>query len=211
MGLLADIADLLLARACVGCTLPGPPLCELCASLLLPEPFLVPDLPPALPPAAAGQPYTGLTRAVVIAHKERTTPWLTPWLGMLLAAAVRHTGEDAPLVPVPSHPRSLRARGRDTVREIAEDAGRRLGLPVLPLLARGGGSRQKARSAERRRSAEDVAPVRLRAPASTRSVILVDDVVATGSTLALCQAALEEGGVQVCAVAAVTASLLQRA
>lgn len=212
MHLLRDIAHLLLASACIGCEEPGPPLCELCTTGLMPEPFIVPDLPPALPTTTAGLPYRGLARQAVIAHKEHNMRALTPALGLLLASAVRHLDRTTTLVPVPSHPRSLRARGRDTTNELAQEAGRRLGVPVAPMLARARGDRQKQRTAAQRRQGDGRAGVQLRhgsSGARPRSVILIDDVIATGGTAALCCEVLLVAGIEVIGIATATASLLQ--
>ena len=211
MHLLGDIVDLLLARACVGCTLPGPLLCELCASSLMPDAFIVPGMPMGLPPVAAGQPYAGTAKGVVVAHKEHHARSLTPMIGMLLAAAVRRLDAADAIVPVPSHPRSLRARGRDTVMELARDAGTRVGMPVIPLLARGAGGRQKQRTARQRRLAPLMAPVTLQRQPTVRRAILVDDVIATGSTVRQCHEVLTMAGVTVVGIACATAALLEQA
>lgn len=211
MRLLHDIADLLLARACIGCDVPGPPLCEACAAELMPTPFRVPDLPPSLPPTVAAHRYAGRAQTAVLAHKESGVRALSPALGLSLASAVRSPAMPPrvqALVPVPSHAASIRARGRDTVLEIARAAGARMGVPVLPLLARTAGARQKSRTAAQRRA--QVAGVRVRRRVDEAvALVLVDDVVATGSTADACVQALTEAGMTVTGVACVAASVLR--
>lgn len=210
IALLHDIADLLLARACVGCEEPGPVLCELCASALMPLPFAVPDLAPELPPTFAGLPYEGLGRTVVISHKERGVSWLTPAIGTLVYAAAQLGGPVDALVPVPSHPRSLRSRGRDTVEELAQHAAGRLGVPVTSPLRRKHGLRQKARSGKDRRSLADHTEMLADGPDGRhRRVILIDDVIATGSTVRVCTTALRDAGWDVAGIAVAAASVLR--
>lgn len=210
MRLLHDIGDLLLARACIGCDLPGPPLCEACSAELMPTPFAVPDLPASLAPAMAAHRYTGLARTAVLAHKEAGVRFLTPALGLSLASTARALASPSgvqALVPVPSHAASVRARGRDTVLEIARNAGARLEVPVLPLLGRAVGARQKARTATERRA--QVAGVTMRGRVHHDvALVLVDDVIATGSTAAACVHELRAAGMSVTGVAAIAASVL---
>lgn len=209
MRLLHDIADLLLARACIGCDEPGPVLCQLCSSDLMPQPFAVPDLAGGLPLAMAGLPYRELARVAVIAHKERGVSALSAPLSRLISAAAKSTSPADALVPVPSHAQSLRSRGRDTVRELTDHAGRRLGIPVMAALERGRGPRQKQSSAEQRRAlSKHTVTAARRAPRLRNRVILVDDVITTGSTVRVCVETLQASGWQVVGIAVATASLL---
>jgi LSD1 subclass zinc finger protein len=107
--------------------------------------------------------------------------------GLLRAGAV--------LVPVPSHPRHVRARGSDHARTLARLIGGRTGLPVACCLTRAGpavrqvGSSRAARRANGRLRVQ----VRSRTPASA---VLIDDVHTTGATLEACAIALLERGTE---------------
>jgi predicted amidophosphoribosyltransferase len=105
------------------------------------------------------------------------------------------------IVPVPAHPGRRRTRGYDPAELLARALARRTGLPLAPVLRRGGGAvRQLGSSRDVRR-----APGRLRVAAIRAApplVVLVDDVHTTGATLAACAAALRAAGAQ--RVAAVT-------
>jgi ComF family protein len=111
------------------------------------------------------------------------------------------------VVPVPLHPRRLRARGFNQAAEIA--AG--LGLPVvLDALARGRETSAQARlSREDRASNVRGAFVPGRAGGvEGQTVLLVDDVVTTGATLSAAREALEGSGPRAVLCAAVARAIL---
>ncbi|MBP5618487.1 MAG: ComF family protein, partial [Clostridia bacterium] len=85
-------------------------------------------------------------------------------------------------------------RGYNTAAKIAEHAGKHLGLPVKPLLKKALLTRtQHSLSASaRRQNIENAYAVR--GDIRGKRVLLVDDVVTTGSTLAECARVLLEAG-----------------
>lgn len=208
MGLLDDIADLVLSRSCLGCSELGSPLCATCAAGLRPDPLRLRDLARDLPPAAAGLPHEGLAAQAIVAHKERQMPWLTSRLWPLLAAAVTLVEPDpAALIPVPPHASSLRTRGRDTVAELARPAAHALRVPVLSCLFRTTESpRQKLRSGRERRTGH-TGTLRASPPTTTGPVIVVDDVITTGATVGEAVRALRAAGWRVVGVAAASGAI----
>lgn len=98
---------------------------------------------------------------------------------------------------VPLSRRRLRARGYDQARILAEETAKRLGIPCEQLLKKIKNTRPQSgiHDAEaRRRNAKGVyvccAPEKLR----DRRVLVIDDIVTTGSTLSACASELLKAG-----------------
>ncbi len=232
--------DLTVGGRCVGCLAPGRSLCRSCAAVLPGDPadaFVArPDpMPPGMVPAVAASRYDGVTRRLILAHKERQSFGLARPLGGLLAvavAAVRSgwpTGSHALLVPVPSRAATVRGRGHDPLRRIVRaaaadpaDAGADR-LQVAPLLRQRRRIRDQsdldARGREHNLAEAFAVDHRLqrrfarsgRRPAQPVGAIICDDVLTTGSTAREAQRALEEVGIPVIAVAVVAATRLRNA
>ncbi|MDQ6641988.1 MAG: ComF family protein, partial [Actinomycetota bacterium] len=130
--------DLTAGSACVHCATPGRLLCPDCAGLLPGRGWATsPDpCPPGLADSVVGGAYAGVLRAMVLAHKERRAFALARPLGRVLAVAAREVadpGSGLLLVPVPSRPAVVSARGHDpTLRMTRQAAGflRREGYDV---------------------------------------------------------------------------------
>jgi predicted amidophosphoribosyltransferase len=210
-----DLADLVLARTCAGCESPGTILCEICWAHLT-RGLIEHDLPDGAS-ALTSTTYLGVGRSVIIAHKEHGWHALTPMLGILLARAVTSlTAEPVSLVPIPPHAHSLSVRGTDPLVDIARAAARYLrsiGQPARcdPLLtrAREGGSVKKLDRAARRASVESSFVIARRRRPHAGQLIIVDDVITTGTTITEARRALESGGVSVCGAAAVASTPLR--
>jgi len=117
-------------------------------------------------------------------------------LGALLAEHYPF-GPEALLVPVPLHPKRLRARGFNQALLLARALGRRRGLPVAPrVLVRTRATLAQAglSAAARRRNLRAAFAVRSPARVARRLVVLVDDVLTTGATADACARALLNGG-----------------
>lgn len=215
-------ADLLLGSACVGCGEPGRVLCPDCRSGL---PSYAAEAWPTPTPAGLARPfatgaYDGVLRAMVVGHKERRLLALTRPLGDLLATSVlAAAGPAAPLllVPVPSRPAAVRARGHDPTLAMTRRAARALRVSgrevtVARLLrTRGGVADQAGLDADQRHAnlagsmASPAAAVR-RLAGRRAHVVVCDDVITTGATAREAQRALEAAGVAVLAIAAVAAT-----
>ncbi len=228
MRLLDALVDLLLGGCCVGCSRPGRVLCAPCETLLPGDarPAWPQPTPAGLVTPWAAGPYDGLLKAMVVGHKERRLLALRDPLALLLArstsaALAAPSGHGGPvvLVPVPSRPASVRARGYDPTFALASGAAgllsaagrdvvvRRL-LRSRPGVVDQAGLDAGARAANLAGSMHCPAGSlrRLAERHPRASVIVCDDVLTTGATAREAQRALESVGLQVTAVAAVAAT-----
>ncbi|MGW1847205.1 ComF family protein [Streptomyces sp. NPDC001966] len=197
-----EISGLVLPVSCGGCGRPRVQLCEECRAELhggAPRRVGPVPRPPGLPVVHAAAAYENAVRAVLLAHKERGEMGLAGALGKALAGAVRagtgHAGVGGPLllVPVPSARRAVAARGHDPTRRIALAAAgelRRGGTParvVAVLRQRRAVADQAGLGAGQRLAnlagALEVAAGGERLLAAGR-VVLVDDLLTTGASLA---------------------------
>jgi len=201
MAALGVLLELVLPSACVGCRRPADAFCAGCRPGA--PPFLV-RVPVGVPPCWAAGGYVGALRAAVLAYKERRHRALAGQLGALLAGAVARAVGDLPgpvlLVAVPSAPSAVRARGYDHADQLATAAARALrsrGLVarVAPLLVL---TRRPADSlglSVEQRQANLAGAFRVRSvPRVDGRLVLVDDVVTTGTTLAEATRALAAAG-----------------
>ena len=193
--------------------------------------------PAGLPACVAGGDYDGVLRNLILTYKERGRRGLAAPLGDLLGAVVRSgwpeprlnaaAARPAPvvLVPVPATAAAIRARHGDHMVRLAMRAVRWLiahGQPAVvarPLWALPKADsthldrEQRALAAHsafaiRRRWRAGARLAALRAISDEGAVVLVDDVLTTGSTLAAASRRLVEVGVPVTFAATLAATRL---
>ncbi len=213
---LRALLDLVLPVACGGCAAPGRPLCGACATALggAPQAVVPSPVPPGFPPCWAVAGYAGVVRPMLLAYKERGRADLLRPLGGALAAAVLAgplAGQGCPgrlkLVPVPSRPAAIRQRGSDTTLRLAAAAAaalRRAGVaagaaPALRLSRSTLDSAGLGATARARNLAGAMAGDQRRARRSNPAgmdvgLVVVDDLVTTGATLAEAVRALSAAG-----------------
>ncbi len=179
--------------------------------------------PPGLPRPWAVAAYDGVVRAALLAHKERGRRSLAGPLGTALGAAlVAAAGEasarpagDLVAVPVPSSAAARRARGGDPLLRLARRAtalARGRGQPVrlLPVLhqsravADAAGLDASSRAANL--AGALAVPTGHAVLVRDATVILLDDVVTTGATLAEAARAVRAAGGRVPAAAVIAAT-----
>ncbi|HET8682879.1 MAG TPA: ComF family protein [Micromonosporaceae bacterium] len=214
------LADLVLPATCAGCATAGRGgVCPACATRLgaaVPHRTSPLPAPPGFPPCVTVASYDGVLRELLLGFKERGRHDLARPLGALLAAAVAAgavaagapPGRELLLVPVPATAAAARRRYGDHALRLARQAARSL---------RAGGRRASVATALRARPRADsagldsgararvaaqafqVRPPRVarlrRAVRGGALVVLVDDIVTTGSTLAAAASRLAEADV----------------
>jgi predicted amidophosphoribosyltransferase len=200
--LLRALADLVFPTRCAGCRQRGTSLCVACRWWLdrPAEPAVPTPCPEGMPRCFAVTAYAGPVRAVLLAYKERGRHRLGRPLAAALARSVLAgalDGRPLILVPVPSTKAAMRARGGDHLRPLAAQAARRLRAAGRPcevrslLVARprpdSAGLSAAARAANRCGAFGLRPGVRRWLAAAVRSgceLVVVDDLVTTGATLA---------------------------
>jgi len=153
--------------------------------------------------------YEGAVRAAIHAYKFGGQDAKGSALGRLIARCCQERGVDGELVSWPPLSRKrLRERGYDQARLLAESVGRQLGMPVVCTMKKHDVPAQSGLTdaSARRANVKGAYDVRRPELVRGRRIILVDDVVTTGSTLSECaRVLLLAGAAQVrCATLAQT-------
>ncbi|MDZ7315157.1 MAG: ComF family protein [candidate division KSB1 bacterium] len=129
--------------------------------------------------------YQGLSRLDAFFEKEILKRWASLTL------------EGDCLVPVPLHSARLRERGYNQSEVLAQLFSRQIGLPCAAgVLERVRYTEQQAKlnAEERRRNVQGAFLVRHPDSVRRRHIVLVDDVLTTGSTLNECSRVLKAAG-----------------
>ena len=174
---------------CLHCGMPAPETVDACPACR--------DVLPALDYARAAAAYGGTVREAVHALKFGGRRSLARTLGDLVREQCASTLAERPdaLVPVPLARARERQRGFNQAGLLAEHLGERLGLRVRPrwLVRLRATAPQTDLDADARRA--NVEGAFAAAPAvSGAHVVIVDDVVTTGATMAECARALRAAG-----------------
>ncbi len=140
--------------------------------------------------------YARPIRGLIRAFKFHGVKMLADEFGAQLARLMekRRLGPYDMIVPVPLHPSRLRKRGYNQAELIARVLSDKCGIPVrTDVLRRVRKTRQQARLSHARRSENTANAFRAEKVDGMR-VLLVDDVITTGSTVAACTRALRAMG-----------------
>lgn len=209
------LIDVVLPQDCVGCGVPGQVLCRACRSSLVASQAWHSVLDGV--PVCAASMYQGPARGAILAYKEHGQRAVARDLGAALAVAVSHVlvGRTL-LVPIPPSPGSVRARGEDVLARMTRAAlvllrvhGRsaRRPRPVVLRAARTWSDQAGLDARARRTNLAGAMVARAPRPDERRdAVIVVDDVITTGSTVIEAVRALRSSGWHVQAAASVCAT-----
>ncbi|HEU4834856.1 MAG TPA: hypothetical protein VFS90_10590 [Pyrinomonadaceae bacterium] len=142
--------------------------------------------------------YEGALRESVLMLKRR--PYLSQHVEGLLAAAVRREplNSSTRVVPVPLHPKKLKARGFNQATIVARSVSKTLGLPVDEVSLVRVLTTEKYRAGLDAKGRRDtvagaflVAQPRL---VAGENILLIDDVFTTGATVSACAEVLVAAG-----------------
>lgn len=231
---LGEALDLALPATCGGCGRPGTGWCRPCRDAVAgawdqPRRVEPTPRPNGFPPTWAAAPYEGPLRHALSAYKDDARRDLGQPLAQALARSVRVAlaelgdrgrGMAGPvlLIPVPSTAQARRRRG-DAPMDALADAATRLataGRPAAAIVGEAGALAVRRRLADQSGLSSTARAANLAgAFAATHrvaghAVIVVDDVVTTGATLAEAARALRAAGAEEVLAATLAATTRRR-
>jgi ComF family protein len=162
--------------------------------------------PPGVDAYAVVLAYDGAGRELVARLKYRNARSTIRWLAAHMAALVDASDVDV-VTWVPTTGARRRRRGFDQAELLARAVARNVRRPCRGLLTRGAGPPQTGRSLDDRRAGPALAARMACAPAR---VLLVDDVITTGTTVSIAARALRTAGVTRVSVVAAARTPLKR-
>jgi len=155
--------------------------------------------------------YASPVDNIVRAYKYRGMRAMAPWLGQMMA----HRLDDALgsiirpdiLTPVPMHPAKQRKRGYNQAQLLAAELGTQLHIPVVQAIARTRRTRAQAGLTGDERERNLRGAFRPLMDLTGQHVLLVDDVLTTGSTALECAQVLRSAGARSVTLVVLAATL----
>ncbi len=140
--------------------------------------------------------YEGRLRDLIHLFKYGGVETLAGPLGRMAMLAYPRRARVDLVVPMPMHWWRRWRRGFNQAELLAGEVGRRAGLPVRTVVRRSRRTSPQAGLSRKARRANVRGAFRIRAPEAVRGkrVLLVDDVLTTGSTADACARALKDAG-----------------
>jgi ComF family protein len=215
------VLDLVYPPRCLHCdartSTPGDPLCSRClqqperadAAAVMQHIQRLPAPTEALDGATALWRFDkgGVLQRAQHALKYGNRPRYGVALGRLMTACLDDMDAPDAIVPIPLHPTRFYERGYNQSAMLADGLGTASGLPVhTDWLARPIATRSQTRLARADRWANVAEAFTVTAPGAVQgaSLVIVDDIITTGSTAVAAAAALKDAGaahVTLCALA----------
>ena len=152
--------------------------------------------PPRIARSRAAVAYGDLTRGLAIRLKYGRKVAIARTMARFMAPLVG-AGEERVLVPVPLHRTRLWSRGFNQSALVARELSRRLGIDVEPSMLRRTRRTPPLKGMnprQRRKTVAGAFAIADRAAVAGKTVILVDDVLTTGSTAEACARTLRRAG-----------------
>lgn len=190
------LLDFLIPAACAGCGATGGVLCHRCTASIATRDAFVIGSRGSIPPTLALGPYDGALRTSILALKFRGARGVGTLLGKWIAERIFWPLEL--VVSVPLHAQRLRERGYNQAALIARAVAAAIRVRYLDdAIARRRSTvpQSSLGLAERRENVEGAFGACNRIGAVCgRRVLIVDDVVTTGATVAACASVLRAAG-----------------
>lgn len=202
-----DTLDLIFPPMCHSCGRVDTRWCDVCLTELLNTPIYISDYPTEILTAiSVTSQHSGKIQQAIQAMKYHNTPALAKPLGdrLYLALQQKEWTYDT-MIPVPMFQDRLKKRGYNQAYLLSKQVEERMNITCQPhLLSRHRDTNYQVglNALERRENVKDAFVVT--GDVSDKSILLIDDVVTTGSTLNECAIALFNANAK--AVYAITVS-----
>lgn len=188
---LRSLSKLIFPVACIGCGAAQVEICPSCSALWSTPPIL--SQLDSLPLAFTAR-YQPRVQRFILAAKEDGSKVARTALAQSLTASLRkllegRAGEEILLVPIPSHPATIRARGRDHAQLLARAVSQNFGPEVVhaPLLRVNRRVADQTGLTHLQRAANLAGAFSADSQLITRqgkaAIVMVDDVITSGSSL----------------------------
>jgi ComF family protein len=153
--------------------------------------------PPRIARTRAAVAYDDLSRDLAIRLKYGRKVAIARTMARYMAPLIQHDGGDLVLVPVPLHRMRLWNRGFNQSMLVARELSRRLQISIDPFLLRRTKRTPPLKGMsplQRRKAVAGAFKVVDTAAVAGKTVILIDDVLTSGSTAEACARALQRAG-----------------
>ena len=187
---------------CLVCGRQGDLLCGTCLLTVGPADRLKPPAP--LHQLWVGTNYEGVVKQLIHLYKFERARDAASALAQLIGRNLPRLPSATVITYIPTATKRVRQRGYDQARYLAVVLARQTNLSVRPLLVRRGQGRQVGASrAERQQQARQNYGLRPGTNVKDLKILLIDDIMTTGSTLqAAAEVLLKAGAKQVSAAVA---------
>lgn len=202
---------LLFPPSCMNCGSLGVDICAKCKKYLTPKPRFLHGESFSI---VSSLPYDETTGKLMLLAKERGIISAQKFFASARANSIDYFKIDYPIsvIPIPSQPNLIRRRGFDSMKEIAKliikDPHLRTEIEILEALEIRRRVADQSSLTEEERIQNLEGALGVRPDISGKSVIVIDDVITTGSTLREAIRVLEERNLTV--IGAATACATQR-